>query len=134
MEVNIIFTAQEIFNLACDLISKRQANGTIDGGKTAIYRARALGILTLWQNEIELLLSLPMSDPITDLVQEITVVDRTSGPYYLASKLILVEDPASANFFEQKSDDNIALFAKRQKATEIAITDVYGWNAVNPDG
>jgi len=44
-----LFTAQEIFNLACDLIGKRSANGTIDGGKTAIYRARAPGILTLWQ-------------------------------------------------------------------------------------
>ena len=45
-----MFTALEIFNLACDLIGKRQANGTIDPGKTAIYRARAPGILTLWQN------------------------------------------------------------------------------------
>lgn len=36
--------------MAMDLVGKRQANGTIDGGKTAIYRARAPGILTLWQN------------------------------------------------------------------------------------
>lgn len=47
-----MFSALEIFNLACDLIGKRQANGTIDPGKTAIYRARSLGILTAWQNII----------------------------------------------------------------------------------
>lgn len=33
-----------------DLISKRSPNGTIDAGKTATYRARSLGLLTLWQN------------------------------------------------------------------------------------
>lgn len=35
-----------------DLISKRSPNGTIDAGKTATYKARSPGILTLWQNII----------------------------------------------------------------------------------
>jgi hypothetical protein len=47
-----MFTAQDIFNFAMDLISKRSPNGTIDAGKTASYRARSLGLLTLWQNMI----------------------------------------------------------------------------------
>lgn len=33
-----------------DLISKRSPNGTIDAGKTATYRARTPGLLTLWSN------------------------------------------------------------------------------------
>jgi len=45
-----MFLAQDIFNFAMDLISKRSPNGTIDAGKTASYRARSLGLLTLWQN------------------------------------------------------------------------------------
>jgi hypothetical protein len=45
-----MFTAQQIFDFTCDLISKRSPNGTIDAGKTASYRARSLGLLTLWQN------------------------------------------------------------------------------------
>lgn len=125
-----MITAQQIFNLACDLIGKRQSNGTIDPGKTAIYKARAPGILTLWQNEVELLLSIPMSDPIVTMDQTMTVDDRTSGPYYLASKLLLVEDPASSSYFEQKSDENKSLFGKRQVAVETAIKDVYGFNTV----
>jgi hypothetical protein len=45
-----MFTALDIFGIAMDLISKRSPNGTIDAGKTASYRARSLGLLTLWQN------------------------------------------------------------------------------------
>lgn len=47
-----IFTAQQIFDITCDLINKRQANGIINASTTAIYKARAPGILTLWQSEI----------------------------------------------------------------------------------
>jgi len=45
-----MFTALDIFGLSMDLISKRSPNGTIDATKTASYRARSLGLLTLWQN------------------------------------------------------------------------------------
>jgi hypothetical protein len=47
-----MYTAQEIFNMTCDFISKRNPNGTIDPGKTATYKARAPGILTAWQSII----------------------------------------------------------------------------------
>lgn len=46
-----MFTAQQIFDLAADLINKRLANGTINATSTAVYKARTPGILTLWQNE-----------------------------------------------------------------------------------
>ncbi len=45
-------TAQNIFDLSMDLINKRLSNGTINPTTTSIYKARATGILTLWQNEI----------------------------------------------------------------------------------
>jgi len=71
-----------------------------------------------------------MSDPITDLAQEITILDKTSGPYYLAAKLILVEDPATSSFFEEKSDELKRLFVQRQKSTEESVIDVYGINEI----
>lgn len=125
-----MITAQSIFDMTCDLISKRSANGTIDAGKTATYRARSLGLLTLWQNEIELSIGADISDPITNLSQAITVDDRVSGPYYLAAKLVLIEDPGASSYFEQKADELKNLFMRRQKAVEVVITDVYGFNEV----
>ena len=47
-----MYTAQQIFDMTMDLVSKRNANGTIDPGKTATYKARSPGILTIWQNII----------------------------------------------------------------------------------
>jgi hypothetical protein len=47
-----MYTAQQIFNLAMDLVGKRANNGVIDANKTASYRVLAPGILTLWQSEI----------------------------------------------------------------------------------
>lgn len=46
-----MYTAQQIFDLCMDLVNKRQANGVINANNTAIYKVRAPGILTLWQNE-----------------------------------------------------------------------------------
>jgi hypothetical protein len=46
-----MYTAQQIFDLAMDLVNKRAANGIINATTTAVYKARTPGILTLWQNE-----------------------------------------------------------------------------------
>jgi len=120
-----LYTAQDIFNMTMDLVSKRNANGTIDPGKTATYKARSLGLLSLWQSEMQTTLMQTISDPITDLSQEITVNDKVSGPYFLAANLILIEDPDSAGFFEQKFEELKQTIIRRQPATEVAITDTY---------
>lgn len=45
-----MYTVQQIFDLAMDLINKRLTNGQI-APNTAQYKARTPGILTLWQSE-----------------------------------------------------------------------------------
>jgi hypothetical protein len=45
-----MYTVQQVFDLAMDLINKRLTNGQI-APNTAQYKARTPGILTLWQSE-----------------------------------------------------------------------------------
>jgi hypothetical protein len=45
-----MYTVQQVFDLAMDLINKRLSNGQI-APNTAQYKARTPGILTLWQSE-----------------------------------------------------------------------------------
>lgn len=46
-----MFTAQNIFDMAMDLMDERLSTGEIDENSTEIYAKRAPGILTMWQNE-----------------------------------------------------------------------------------
>ena len=119
-------TGQDIFNKACDLISKRLSNGTIDPNSTAVYRARSLGLITLWQSIMQTELLQTISDPITDLSDEITVVDNITGPYYLAANLIFNEDSDSANYFQQMFEVLKKTVIRKQPAEWVEITDVYG--------
>jgi hypothetical protein len=50
LEVNLLVTAQEIFNTAMDLMDKRNNVGKIDATKTARYLARTPALLTVGQN------------------------------------------------------------------------------------
>ena len=45
-------TSQDIFNRAMDLMSEKLDSGAVDTTSTANYKVRALGILTMLQNEI----------------------------------------------------------------------------------
>jgi hypothetical protein len=125
----LILTGQDIFNQAMDLISKRKPDGTIDENKTKVYNARSPGLLTMWQNEIELYLGTTLSEPITSLTDTITVNDKSSGAYFLAANFLLVEDPDSASFFQQKFEELRKLQLNRQVATEEDIEDSYSWSS-----
>jgi hypothetical protein len=46
------YTAQQIFDIAMDLMSKRSISGTIDTTKTKQYNIKTPSILTIWQNGI----------------------------------------------------------------------------------
>lgn len=45
-------TAEQVFNLAMDLMQERLSSGTIDTTRTAVYRATTPGILTILQAEL----------------------------------------------------------------------------------
>ena len=47
-----MYTVQDIFNLACDLIDERLASGAINATTTAVYKARTPGVLNLFQNRV----------------------------------------------------------------------------------
>jgi len=120
-----MYTAQNIYDLAIDLIDERLASGAINATNTTIYKARTLGLLTSWQNEIATCLNITIPDPITDLTQVIIVGDRISGQYYLASQLLLVEDSDRASFFNDKFMENKRLYLSRLPVKIMPLTDVY---------
>lgn len=70
----------------------------------------------------------PVPITITDLTQTLQVDEVTSmsGAYFLASHLLLIEDPDSANFFQQMFEALKLEAQMKQPASEAAIVDVYG--------
>ena len=123
------YTVQEVFDVAVgDLIGKRQADGTIDQLKVAKWKARTLGILTSWQNEMAVLLNVDVPDPLTSMTDEITIDAKNCAEFYLASQLLIVEDPSSSSFYNTKYEENRNTRVRKQPATEETITDVYGAN------
>lgn len=46
-----MYTAQQIFDISCDLIDEKLATGAINATTTATYKARTPGILNIWQAE-----------------------------------------------------------------------------------
>ena len=120
-----MYTVQDIFNLAIDLIDERLASGAINATNTTVYKARTPGLLTSWQNEIATSLNIAIPTPITTLTQEITIGDRISGQYYLASQFLLVDDPDRANFFNEKFMENKRLYLSRLPVSVMPITNVY---------
>lgn len=47
-----MYTVEQIFSSCMDIMNKKTVSGTIDSNGSAFYRARALGILNMWSNEI----------------------------------------------------------------------------------
>lgn len=121
-----VITANDIFELcAGDIIGRRTSTGIIDVTKTAKWKNRVPGILTIWQTEMAIALDVDIPDPIMEISDAITINDRLSGAYFLASKLLIVEDPSSASYYEQKFEDMKKLLLKRQPQSFEAIEDVY---------
>ena len=123
------YTVQEVFDVAVgDLIGKRQADGTIDQLKVAKWKQRTPGILTAWQNEMAVLLNVDIPEPLTSMTDEITIDAKNCAEFYLASQLLIVEDPSSSSFYNTKYEENRNTRVRKQPATEETITDVYGAN------
>jgi len=121
-----LYTVQTIFDLAVgDLIAKRQANGIIDQSKVAKWKALTPGILTAWQTEMAILLNVTVPDTLSSMTNGITITDKSTAHYYLASQLLLVEDPSSSSFYNQKFEENRNVRVRKQPAEEQLVTDVY---------
>lgn len=132
-------SAQEIFELAIDLIDERnETTGLIVAADTREYKNRALSILNIIGGEL-----FPYSDtftvseqgkrpiltPITDFTTAINIDDyicRSVMPYGLAAHLKMEEDPASAGFFQQRYEELRAGLARGLPAVSEDIEDLYG--------
>ena len=119
-------TGQQIFDIAVgDLIGKRQSTGIIDAAKTLRWAKRTPGILTAWQNEMATILNVTTPTAITALTDVISIADNASGQFYLAAQLLLVEDPASSSYYNQKFEENRNDLLRRQPSSYVTITDSY---------
>jgi|GEM_PF-6801591 len=118
-------TVQDIFDLTVDLIDERLASGAVNATTTAVYKARTPGILNLWQNEmaIELLVTTPTK--LTALTDNMNIDYPNNAAYFLASHLLLVEDPSIASFFNEKFIETKQVIIKNRPATIEPIIDVY---------
>jgi hypothetical protein len=69
----------------------------------------------------------PIPTTITALTSTIEVDAQlaVSGAYYLATHLLLVEEPTMSSYFEQKYNELISLELRPKPARTIKITDVY---------
>ena len=47
-----MYTVQQIYENAMDIMNKKTIAGTIDANSTSFYKARALGIINLWSYEV----------------------------------------------------------------------------------
>ena len=120
------YTVQKVFDIAVgDLIGKRQADGTIDQSKVGKWKARTLGILTAWQNEMAVLLNVDTPDELTSMADELAIDAKNCAEFYLASNLLLVEDPASSSFYNSKYEENRDKRVRKQPAIEAEVTDSY---------
>lgn len=110
-------TGQWVFERAVALMDEGDENsGRMDTPETRPYKLRTPGILNLLVPECRALLG--DEGPYTDIedLSEVLEVDpwlgRAALPYGLAAHLIRDEDPAGANFFQQRYE---ALLARRLK-------------------
>lgn len=124
-------TAQNVFDLAMDLLDERLESGSTDTNNTSVFKVRTPGLLTLWQNEMALGLLITAPNPITALTDTMTIVYPDNAAYYLAAHLSLVEDPSTASFFNERFIETKAAILRKQPSTIIPITDVYADTELN---
>ena len=130
-------TAQDIFELAIALMDSQDANGKADGSDNAEYKNRTLNILNILAVELY-----PYSDTydatdegrptVTKIAAFDKPIDLDDGicvgvmPYGLAAHLLVAEDPATANYFQQRYDELKARLSVGMPSVSEDIVDVYG--------
>ena len=133
-------TAQQVFEMAIALMDSMSDDGKADTSDNAEYKTRTLPILNILRGELY-----PFSDthetdddgrPIAALIRSFDkpidlddYVCQSVMPYGLAAHLLLAEDPATANFFQQRYDELKLTLARGLPAASEDIEDVYGSGA-----
>lgn len=128
--------AEDIFKITMAMIDEMLSSGELDAEATAEYRAKAPSILTMLQNELvgidnryrhEKERVEPVAiESLDQTVQVDTIKAATLLTNGLAAHLMLHEDKALANYFEQRYEEMKAYFLKPIPRTPEKREDVYG--------
>ena len=120
-----MYTVQEIFNNSMDFMNKKTIAGTVDANSTSFYKARALGIMNSWQEEMSIELGLDIPITLTTFEDNMTVNFKSCASNFLAGNLLLQENTTEADFFIQRYEELKAIIIKKNRVATIAlITDV----------
>ena len=134
-------TGEDVFQKAITMMDELNDDGEYSHEDTVEYRHRTLPILNILQGELY-----PFSDTyqknndwqpgrrpvqtwLTSLTDPIDLDDYCAGtvlPYGLAAHLLLNEDPATANFFQQRYDELKVGLSRGKPAVSEDIEDIYG--------
>lgn len=129
--------AQNIFDAAISLMDSVSDDGRTDTADNTEYKNRTLAILNILRGELY-----PFSDtyeaddegrPVAATIKAFDkpidlddYICQTIMPYGLAAHLLLAEDPATANFFQQRYDELKMRLAVGMPSSSEDVEDVYG--------
>lgn len=127
--------AEDIFKMTMAMIDEMSTTGELDPTTTAEYKAKAPSILTMLQAEIigienryrdkdEQIQPVPIQD-LEQPLQIDTIKAATLLTNGLAANLMIVEDKALANFFEQRYEEMKGMFLKPKPRQPETRRDVY---------
>lgn len=128
-------TGETIFKITMAMIDEMLSSGELDAESTSEYRAKAPFILTMLQNEIVGIENRYKREeeyiypvPIESLSQTFQIDDIKATNLLvngLAAQLMLHEDKALANFFEQRYEEMKGMFLKPSPRKPEKREDVY---------
>lgn len=128
---------QWIFEHAIALMdSGDEVTGQMDTGSTRAYRNRTMNLLNLLGQECAGYSAKGAWTALTGLEEELPLDDGLCQgvmPYGLAAHLLLEEDPAAANFFQQRYEELLERWRRRQVELEDLETP-YGGVELGEDG
>lgn len=113
---------QWVFEQAIALMdSGNEVTGEMDVGSTRAYKHRTLSILNLLGQECQGYSLEGTWEPLTGFETALPLEDGLCQgvlPYGLAAHLLLEEDPAAANFFQQRYEELLERWRRRQVQLE----------------
>lgn len=128
---------QWIFERAIGLMdSGDEVTGVMDRASVRAYKHRTLGILNILGQECEGYSLTGRWTPLEEFETELPLEDGLCQgvlPYGLAAHLLLEEDPAAANFFQQRYEELLERWRRRQVSVEELETP-YGGIELGEDG
>lgn len=128
---------QWVFEHAIALMdSGDEVSGEMDTGSARAYKHRTLGILNLLGQECQGYSREGQWMPLVDLETALPLEDGLCQgvlPYGLAAHLLLEEDPAAANFFQQRYEELLERW-RRSRAVVEELKTPYGGVELGEDG